>query len=257
MGRRHRIVLSAVAVAGWLGSACSGGGGRNDDKPGGSDSMASVWFAVGGVSFAGNSLRVCGHRDLRADAKYRCSSILERGGGHKKPSDGCACFDFDERGGLVEGGREVVVTDLCPSDLVPAADWTFTYAVFESRGCTGARLNDGAHNFTCYDSRDFATKDHPNASVEPLMKGRNVNEIVCVTEPASKSWQFASCAVVSTDGDTSRGRSRYDCGCSPTSPAKPGKSVPKFGVTCRCDGLGAAPAGCEFSPSCEIVCDDD
>lgn len=164
----------------------------------------------------------------------------------------CPCFDFDDRGNLIhpETGGEAVVDGLCPSDNVPAANWTFTYRIFEKRGCKGAQLNDGANNLTCYDANDLAHKGQPNKTVEPLAPGRNVNHIVCVTENASKAWHFDSCADITTSDDGAS-RSRYDCGCTPTPAAK---GHPSHGCQCP-GGLSALPHGCSFDAStCDVVC---
>ena len=209
---------------------------------------ASVVFSgSGGASFTQSSLRVCGRRAEAASEGYRCSSSM---------ADGCACLRFDDKGHAIDPktGHEAVVTGLCPSDSAPAADWRFEYAMFPSTDCTGTPLNDGSHDFTCYDAHAFAKKENPNASVEPLHKGRNVNNVVCVTHNASKAWQFASCAELTTADDVASRLTRYDCGCYPTADHPTYATSSTLG-SCGCpDALHPIPPGCTLSPTCDVIC---
>ncbi|MCW5835917.1 MAG: hypothetical protein KIS78_26190 [Labilithrix sp.] len=241
-------------MAGAAVAACSG------PPPGGSSDAptSSATFSLSGASFAGNSIRICGAREKPVDEKYRCRSSLDglfSPGG--KPTTACPCFDFDDDGRLIHPvtGDELVVDGLCPSDSAPAADWTFGYRIFAKQGCQGAQLNDGSHNFTCYDADDLARREHPNKSVEPLYRGRNENHVVCVTKNASKAWRFESCADTTSPDDVSRRQSRYDCGCE-LKERKPSKyGLPR----CECPGgLQEVPKGCTFSlPTCDIVCSSE
>jgi len=79
--------------------------------------------------------------------------------------DACPCFNFDADGSLVDGaGAPAVVSGLCPSADFPTANWDFSYAFFSALDCGGTQLNDGMHDFTCYDSTDIATQVFPNQS---------------------------------------------------------------------------------------------
>lgn len=246
------LVSSAVLVA------CSDENGRAKvAEPIGA--TASIEFTAVGRAFAGDSILVCGERDIPADGRYPCASSISvhqasSGSGERST---CSCFDVDEDGNLLDRGtgRAAVIDNLCPSDDPPASNWTFTYSVFSSTACSGTQLNDGMRNLACYDTGDLVSKKHPNGSVEPLRAGRNVSEIVCVTKNASKEWHFASCADTSTTDDITSGRARYDCGCYATDdPVTIPGSTPTSTCTCP-SGPSMAPPGCQvLQPSCEIVC---
>jgi hypothetical protein len=210
----------------------------NDSTPN-DDATSSIQLQVSGADFSGNSIRICGARQEVADAKYACDSDL------LDTSDECPCFDFNADGTLVTPGG-AAVTGLCPSVNVPQADWAFSYELFSAPGCQGTQLNDGANNFTCFDSRDLASQAHPNQSIEALAPGPNVNHVLCLTTNASKDWSFATCSIETTTADTVGGHFRLDCGCTPTDGA--------------CDCPGGLTAGdledlCSFeSTTCNILC---
>lgn len=251
--------IRAIVVVGATVVACANGDGDGGDWANARPS-ATVEFATAGGWFEGNSILVCGHRDTPADGKYPCVSTLPtatESSASRRWQPGCSCFDADANGKLVDGatGQPPLFDNLCASDDLPSASWTFTYAIFASEGCSGEQLNDGTRNFTCYDSRDFVAKVHPNASVGALNAGKNLNEIVCVTKNASKTWQFASCADTSTADDTAGGRSRYDCGCYVTEdPVTIPGSIPALSCTCP-SGPSVPPQGCHIEPpTCELLC---
>lgn len=217
-----------------------GSGGSGPDGP----SSVTIAMGGGGGSFDGNSVQICGQRPP-PDSKYRCESVL-----HASDGSICPCFDFAPDGSLLDPmtGQPVVLDNLCPSSDFPEADWTFTYAVFSEQGCRGTQLNDGNHNFTCFDSRDLVAQANPNASVEPLDPGANVNHILCITVNASKEFNFESCAVATTSSDAAACLFRLDCGCVPTG---------SWGCECGPNGVGPGdlPPGCAFDPAtCDIVC---
>jgi len=206
-------------------------------------------FAISGGDFTGNSVRICGSRPA-PDPKYRCNPSLtpdvEAG---TDAGDACPCFNFNADGSLVDSnGVPVVITGLCPSADFPPANWDFSYAIFTEPNCGGTQLNDGTHNFTCYDSTDIATQAFPNQSANDVLDpGLNTNHILCNTVNASKQWDFTSCAAATTPADTAAGNFRFDCGCTLVE------------GTCTCgDGgvtAGDLENGCAFDPvSCNIVC---
>ena|GEM_PF-2326949 len=208
----------------------------------GSRMEASTTFSMSGGDFTGNSVRICGSRPA-PDAKYRCASSLI-------PPDEmeCPCFNFVSDGTLVDSsGQPLVINGLCPSSDTPAANWNFSYSIFSASDCGGTELNDGTHNFLCFDSKDIATKAFPNHSIESLNPGLNDNHILCSTKNASKQWNFTACTTVTTPTDITAGNVRYDCGCT------------AIAGTCNC-GDGGVTAGdleaeCSFDPvTCDIVC---
>jgi hypothetical protein len=206
------------------------------------DGLSSVKFSVVGADFSGNSVRICGSRPP-ADLKYGCASDL------LDENVECPCFDFNADGTLVGAGGvgAPAVSGLCPSINVPQADWTFSYAIYSAPGCMGTQINDGGHNFTCFDSHDVGLQAHPNQSVEPLAPGANVNHVLCLTTDATKDWSFDTCSVISTPAEVAAGQTRLDCGCAPVAGA------------CDC-GPGGITSGdldsfCSFdTTSCEILC---
>ena len=158
------------------------GGPRDATMTGG----ASVSFSAA-LSFAGTSVRICGARSSPADLKYRCASSLSSVDAGTDAGSACPCFVFGPDGGLTDPstGMPAVIRDLCPSvdvsvDASGPGAWTFTYALFNSMNCSGTQLNDGI-NLTCFDSRDVAAQQHPNATVEELEPGLNTNQILCVS----------------------------------------------------------------------------
>lgn len=220
--------------------------------------QASATFSITGADFSGNSVRICGSRMPPADSKYRCISSLTLSDG------GCPCFNFAADGTLVgSGAASASIPNLCPSidrsaDASAAqngeAPWTFTYAIFDSPECQGAQLNDGMHNFTCFDAQDLATKANPNESVEFLEPGPVTNHVVCETVNAEKTFDVLSCTsgncpTTSTLPDGGCTLRSFACGCSPT------------GTTCQCGGdagptaADLAAVGCQFDATCNIVCD--
>ena len=131
---------------------------------------------------------------------------------------------------------------------LPACQLGFQLCDFLSTGLWGTQLNDGTHNFTCYDSTDIATQAFPNQSANDVLNpGLNINHVLCNTVNASKSWNFGSCATATTAADAAANAVRFDCGCT------------AIAGTCTCgDGgvtVGDLEAGCSFDPvTCEIVC---
>ncbi|MCL2778233.1 MAG: hypothetical protein FWD73_09530, partial [Polyangiaceae bacterium] len=235
---KGRIAFAPVLVAALI-YACS----SNSTNGGNSGGNASMTFAIAGGDFAGNSVRICGSRTA-PDPQYRCIASLT-----PNPEDECPCFNFSADGSLVESnGAPVVISDLCPSADTPPANWNFTYELFSEPDCEGTQINDGTHNFTCYDSTDIASRAFPNQSAEDVLNsGLNTNHIVCATENASKQWNFTNCATTTTPADIAAGASRYDCGCTPAA------------GTCDCGAGGVTETdledGCAFDPAtCEIVC---
>jgi alpha-tubulin suppressor-like RCC1 family protein len=235
-------IALAPAILMMLAVACGSSKSGSSD----SDQVASTNFALSGGDFAGNSVRICGSRPP-PDSKFRCNSSLSSP--DAGPED-CPCFNFAADGSLIDPatGGPLVINGLCPSVDFPPADWTFTYSVFTEQNCAGTQLNDGNHNFTCFDSHDIGSMMFPNESVEALNPGLNTNHILCTTENASKQFNFESCAVATTPADTAAGATRFDCGCTPTGTG-----------TCDCGPGGVGPgdleSNCSFDPvSCDIVC---
>jgi hypothetical protein len=230
-------------------------GGSNTEQ------TASASFDLSGGNFSGNSVQICGSRPP-VEGKYRCNSSLSG------PDGGdCQCFNFNADGSL-QGG---VINGLCPSvdlgadasaDAGPA-DWTFTYSIFTQPNCMGPQLNDGNHNFTCFDSHDIQAQANPNKSVEVLNPGPNANHILCTTENASKTFNFQSCAqscdTPSPDGGACS-LTRFNCGCTVISAAPDGgPDGGGVGGTCSCGDAGVTSgdleAGCRFDPTtCDILC---
>jgi hypothetical protein len=246
--------VPAVLVA--LISACGTKSSSSQQEP-----VASASFAITGASFAGNSIRICGSRTPAADPKYRCNSQLS-------PADAgptnCPCFNFAADGTLVSNvdGGSSTLTDLCASnDLAAGApagtgpvNWTFTYSVFDSPNCMGAQLNDGMHDFACFDPHDLVAQAHPNATVEVLNAGSNTNEVVCETVNANKTFDFTSCAesCIAPAGalpGPSCAETQLECGCTTNSAGT---------CTCGPDGgltASALPASCAFdTTTCDILC---
>ncbi|MCL2725040.1 MAG: VWA domain-containing protein [Polyangiaceae bacterium] len=227
--------------------ACSSS--STNDNRGGSNGNATMTFTLSGGDFTGNSVRICGSRPA-PDPKYRCNPSLtpdvEAG---TDAGDACPCFNFNADGSLVDAnGVPAAITGLCPSADFPTANWDFSYALFSEPDCGGTQLNDGTHNFTCYDSKDVATQAFPNQSANDVLNpGPNINHVLCNTVNASKSWNFMSCATATTPADTAAGDIRFDCGCTPDA------------GTCDCGNGGVTEAdleaGCLFDPvTCNILC---
>ncbi|MCL2778105.1 MAG: IPT/TIG domain-containing protein [Polyangiaceae bacterium] len=243
--RNHLFIALALVAAMVL--ACSSNSTNQDAT--GSNGNASMKFALSGVDFTGNSVRVCGSRPA-PDPKYRCNPSLtpdvEAG---TDAGNACPCFNFNADGSLVDShGAPALITGLCPSADFPAANWAFSYALFSAPDCGGTQLNDGTHNFTCYDSTDLATQAFPNQSADDVLNpGLNTNHVLCNTVNAPKQWSFGSCATATTAADTAAGDVRFDCGCT------------LVAGTCDCGTGGVTETdledGCAFDPvSCEIVC---
>jgi hypothetical protein len=221
-----RLLFGALAGVGILIAGCSTTAANEDVTTKEADgNVGSLGFQlVKDPNFKGNSVFVCGDRKEDADGKYPCLSHF------------CRCLDFDEYTGMT--GK---VEDLCPSsdvgkggdggDVPPGgANWDFTYVVYNDKcdpkypnkapaapaialtdptpGSEGEDKN--LHNFVCYDKRH--PQRFPNRSVnEELVKGKNHNEILCVTKNASKDWNFDVCVDESYDGYPQQ--VRLDCGC--------------------------------------------
>ncbi|HEX5058881.1 MAG TPA: hypothetical protein VFV99_05945 [Kofleriaceae bacterium] len=224
-------------------------------SPGSSEENTSqMAFGLGGGDFAGNSVRICGQRQMAADSKYFCDSVLpgdsssvEVPGPH--PMEECPCFDFASDGTLVDPTTHapVVINGLCPSIDLPHAPWRFDYTIYTQTSCHGSVLNTAANNFTCFDSKDLASQDHPNSSIERLYPGANDNHVLCTTENSSKTWEFESCAITTTSADEQACRTRYDCDCAPVN------------SHCACGGLVASDLeqGCHFEAgTCDILCNN-
>ncbi|MCL2779100.1 MAG: hypothetical protein FWD73_13955 [Polyangiaceae bacterium] len=238
---KGRIAI-APAFAAVMIFACSSNSTDNSASGGSDDGgeNGSIGFTLAGNDFTDQSVRICGDRQDPSNPEYRCLSSLTPN------QEECPCFNFTPDGQLVDtNGVPVVISDLCPSANIPPANWSFTYAIYDSPDCEGTQLNDGTHDFVCYDSRDLATQAHPNESVEPLNPGVNTNHIICTSENASKTWDFASCAITTTVADGTN--TRYDCGCE----------LVVDTCTCGTSGLTQADleAGCAFDAiTCDIVC---
>lgn len=199
----------------------------------GAGGTAALQMSVSGLSFSGNSVRIVGNRSVDADSKYPCLNEI----------DTCLNFDVD--------GKVEDVSGLCPSENVPNGDWTFDYTVFSDIDCGGVVINDlnNPNNFVCYDSQDLFTRAHPNQTVnETLHRGGNQNFIECLTQNASKSFDFNACTIVEDSKATSVDPAtlELDCGCTPA-------STPN---ACDCtQDMSNLEAGCEFDPlTCNIVC---
>jgi choice-of-anchor A domain-containing protein len=160
---------------------------------------ATASFSVEGVDLVGRSVRICGSRTPPADPKYPCVNSLSAA---DAGPGACPCFDFTAEGHLIDPstGQLAALEGLCPSsdlgvnagiDAGAGADWTFTYFLFSDAGCSGEQLNDGAHDVTCFDSRDLAAQAHPNQSVESLNPGPNANPGILCSSPAPS----ATCAI--------------------------------------------------------------
>jgi len=145
--------LSTVCV-------CSAGTAEGDGK------VASVRFAQTTSNFAGFSVRVVGTR-MPAATNTQCASTINE------------CLNFDANGNLVDQtGAPANLQGLCPSDATPPGDWHFTYTLFSMPGCTMP-----AGTFTCLSTKDLLSQLNPNGSVETLMPGPNLNQIVCAEAP--------------------------------------------------------------------------
>jgi hypothetical protein len=156
---------------------------------------SSVMFAIAGADFSGSSVRICGARST-PDPKYRCDATITPMGAME-----CPCFDFAADGTLVDAMNDPVVLEgLCPSINVPVSNWNFLYSIFSGPSCAGTQLNDGTHNFTCFDSHDIATRANPNQSTEALVPGLNTNHILCISDTASKEFGCGSFTSRSTGG---------------------------------------------------------
>ncbi|MCL2725201.1 MAG: hypothetical protein FWD69_12275 [Polyangiaceae bacterium] len=245
--RVRATYLSTVALTTAIVFACSSNT-QQDVSHGGDDGNATTIFSIAGADFTGNSVRICGSRPA-PDPKYRCDwSLTPTVDAGEDAGTACPCFNFTADGNLADdAGAPVVVTGLCPSIDFPPADWSFQYQIFSAPDCAGTQLNDGTHNFTCYDSRDIATRVNPNLTVEALNSGLNTNHILCNTDNASKDFNFGSCASTTTAADTVMGNVRYDCGCI----------LVEGTCSCGTGGITASDleAGCLFDPTtCEITC---
>jgi hypothetical protein len=170
--------LASVALVG-----CGGGGAKDA-----AEELASFKVSLNSQdlfgNFAGNSVWICGTRDGDADSKYPCDNSF------------CRCFDFNADGTLT-----AEVENLCPSKNVPEGTWDFTYTIYSEPGCSetvdNEILNDGYHNFVCYDSGDFENFSHENMTAdEYLAPGCNENEITCLTRNAKKIFDFDVCVLV-------------------------------------------------------------
>jgi hypothetical protein len=251
IGMALPLAISAPAIA--LLAAC--GASPKSNGPQG----VSTTFAISGGDFSNNSVRICGSRMPPADSKFRCVSDL---GSSDAGADagGCPCFNFEPNGTLAGSG---IISNLCPSIDTSAgaiveedggAPWTFTYAIFNSPDCEGARLNDGTHNFTCFDSRNVATEMPANETTEILNPGLNSNQVLCATVNAQKSFNFLSCQRMCPGGVLASGQCTglpitFSCGCTLAADG-----------TCVCNGdagptAADLPDGCGFQmPSCDIAC---
>lgn len=247
----HGWLVRSVAVVGVMAvSACGGSDGGSSDDSSSSSEFATAEFSLQlSPDFTGNSVKLKGERKKDADKKYPCKN--------KVPE---ACYAFDAYGGLVEWDdhtksyKEVKFDDLCPSDNAPEADWKWEFTLFTDDKCgrDGGEALNGAYdrNFTCFDSKDLFDQNHPNQSIDELKRGKNKNEIVCVTKNASKTFDFDVC-VDETD-DYSHyaqygGEKIFDCGCK----------WDEYQQKCDCaQGLDKLPDECDADPYdyCNIVC---
>jgi hypothetical protein len=194
----------------------------------------------------GDSVFIQGTRDTMANGIYGCLSSVS--GCFQLDPDGFATSTTtDPTNGTITGGPGF--GGLCPSDDDPVGDWTFTYTFYDGANCTGTVLDDGNHDFVCYAAGDIGARAHPNeTNEEVLSEGTNENNVFCLTEDATKTFNFTVCDVLDGDPDAP-GPIQLDCGCTPC-------SIP--GMQCLCPGYyGAQPAlprGCDFDSSCDIVC---
>ena len=200
---------------------------------------ATVGLALSGANFAYNSVLIHAYRSTTADPKYPCTS------------DTTVCFDFDAEGHPInpytyENGFE----SLCPTEDLSSdgytGTWTFTYEIHTQPQCYGPVLNDGTHNFTCYDIDDIFTQNHPNATVgEVLYQGYNKNTIICSSVDAQKTFDFNSCEQLSPAPYL-----LLDCGCSLKNPY-----YPALGCVCsQFDSTPDLPEHCVFDDKCNIDC---
>lgn len=217
------IVTSGLAAAA-LALACSPEASVNAAPEADGASM-SFRLSLPDPDFSGNSVRIVGQRGDDADAKYPCANAFDE------------CFNF--------GVDPIEVTNLCPSSDFPSADWTFTYEIYSDIDCDdgpGDVINvtqtadvvpvENPFNFVCYDSNDLPTRSSPNQSVDEfLAPGENHNAIICLTENASKAWDFGVCVLVSENPLV------LDCGCEPVAGA------------CEC-AQTLAEGGAELPPAC-------
>ncbi len=239
---RRKMVTGAMLLAGAYLGACGG-----DPSGGVKAKDGTVRLSLSGGDFTGNSVEIIGTRvdsngdPLPADSKYRCINSFDE------------CFDLS-------GTNPTVSTDgLCPSEDVPKNGyWTFQYLVYDGP-CSGGHgsgtlLNDtgNPNNFTCYDSHDVFAQLHPNETYqETIEKGINDNSIACLTENATKYFDFTSCAITSQ----SSSELILDCGCTYES------------LTCICaslsdgidgnlqnDGAGVCTIDPDAPNPCDIVC---
>ena len=132
------MLACALGACGRASLGGPGGSSSDQGNTGNSDSatnlQSGITFALPSASFSGNSVRICGQRDLPADPKYRCISSLSS---PDAGAEACPCFNFAADGSLIDPttGQPPVINNLCPSEDFPNADWTFTYAVFTEPAC--------------------------------------------------------------------------------------------------------------------------
>ena len=148
-------------------------------------------------NFGGNSVVICGDRSADADLKYPCANSFS-----------CTCYDFEPDGQL-----NVEIPDLCPSKDLPVGEWTFSYTLYTGHCYQGRPTGDvinplfplgdlsNPNNFACYDFGNRGAIRVPNRSIERLEPGCNENEIICVTENATKTFDFDVCVQVTPPCD--------------------------------------------------------
>lgn len=262
----RRYVVTAVGAL-MLG-ACGGSGSGDDQSQ--SDGVTAVEFALtSGPDFKGNSVYICADRSRPSDSKYPCDN------------HSCQCFNFDTDGRLMNCDKGPArFENLCPTADYPVANWKFEYTVYGGPDCKGTPITSPrdpwTYNFTCHDAADLNERRFPNSWVEPLVKGENRNDIVCITTNASKAFDFDVCvditpteSVIPSDNFAPPGGNHgllvLDCGCRP---ARPDvlfetdiaiQTADEFSKVCVCkQGIDyeTLPRGCHFSyRGCNIVCD--
>lgn len=241
--------VRSVAIGGLLAvSGCGGGDGGGGEK---SETAIAEFSLQASPDFHGNSVKLSGKRLHDADKKYPCANEVPE-----------ACYAFDQSGKLVEWNsrtnkyEKVKFDDLCPSANAPESDWQFDFVIFTDDKCgrNGGESINGPYdenNFTCYDSKDLFDQQYPNQSIEELKRGKNENEIICVTKNAAKTFDFDVCTdeTHKYEYDSSYDDKKvFDCGCE----------FDNYAQKCVCDqGIDHLPSNCETDPwdYCNIVCE--
>lgn len=195
-------------------SGCNQAPGDGDGEGDGTSSVKMAFTSD--VSWEGNSVRIIGVRDGKADSKYRCNNAAE------------ACFNFNADGTIEpatgQNKEAKAFEELCASNDVndPAypgsGKWSFYYEVFAGEDCYGTPITtpDNAHDFVCVEPSDVLMQSYPNATVNEFLPSGEVvvNKVICLSENVEKDFEFFSCAEVNPP-EGSYATHAFACGCEP------------------------------------------